>query len=445
VYAALAALASCTAQPISPVIQTPDPSVTIDATVTVDPSHTFQTIEGWGISMGSFSDPHVMNVPFDAVPPLDVPLADQHQMLDTLYRGIGLKRARLGTHPLGIEAVNDNDDPNVTDLTKFDFSGLKNDAFMDIGKDLRSRGMTQWWLSPNAFETWMTTDNALEYVEWAMAIMRRWRDNGMELSYYSIANEPAGIAGPAGNPQYLAHAVTLLGRAMKAEGFATKIVVPDDVNPVEAEYRASVILADPEARQYVGAIPFHLYGQPLSTIAPLKALSEQYHIPLWMSEYFTHGAMDWAQIVHSLLVDYNVTAVDYLAGILGYDDGAELISVNHDVNRYLGYTVHNNFYYFGNYTKYVRPGAVRIAATTTSSDIQPSAFIHGGRTTIVAINPAATAITVRFDVSGIPDSRSFSAVRSSENEQLVPLSPPVVSGGGMVVTLPAASITTLYQ
>ena len=443
--AASAGVVACTAQPISPVIQTTDPSVTVDVTVTIDPSHTFQTIEGWGISVGSFGDPHVMNVPFDAVPPLEVPLADQHQILDTLFRGIGLTRGRLGTHPRDIETVNDNDDPNVSDLTKFDFSGLKNDTFVEIASDLRSRGMTRWWLSPNAFETWMNENNAAEYVEWAMAIIRRWRDKGMELSYYSIANEPAGIAGPAGNPDYLRHVVTLLGRALKAEGFTTRIVVPDDVNPVEAEARATVILADPEARQYVGALPFHLYGQPLTSIVPLKALSEQYHIPLWMSEYFTHSAMDWAQIVHSLLVDYDVTAVDYLAGILGYDDGAELISIDHDVNRYLGYTVHNHFYYFGNYTKYVRPGAVRIAATSSSAEIQPSAFLLAGRATIVAINPAATPMTVRFNVSGIPDSRGFSAVRSSENEKLLAVPPPVLSGGSMIVTLPAASITTLYQ
>ena len=442
---AAAGLLACSSQPVSPVVQTPEPPAGVDATVTIDPSHIFQTIEGWGVSVGSFGDPHVLNVPYDAVPPLEVPLSDQRQILDTLFRGIGLMRGRMGTHPRDIETVNDNGDPNVTDLTKFDFSGLKNDAFVDIAGDLRSRGMTRWWLSPNAFETWMTEDNALEYVEWAMAIMRRWRDKGLELSYYSIANEPAGIAGPAGNAEYLRHVVTLLGRALKAEGFATRIVIPDDVNPIEAEARARVILADPEARQYVAALPFHLYGHPLSSIEALKGLSEQYRIPLWMSEYYTHNAMDWVQLVHGLLVDYNVSAIDYIAGYLGYDDGAELISIDHDFNRYLGFTVHGQFYWFGNYTKYVRPGAVRIATTSTSLSALTSAFILGGRATIVAINSGETPLTVRFDVSKVPDRRGFSAVRSSDNEHLLPLGAPVLRDGNLIMTLPAASITTLYQ
>jgi len=71
----------------------------------------------------------------------------------------------------------------------------------------------------------MNENNAAEYVEWAMAIIRRWRDKGMELSYYSIANEPAGIAGPAGNPEYLR---TILPKytSISAE-LAAKITLPD--------------------------------------------------------------------------------------------------------------------------------------------------------------------------------------------------------------------------
>jgi O-glycosyl hydrolase len=445
VCAAATGLLACSSQPIAPDVSPPDPPASVDVSVAIDPTRTFQKIEGWGISIGSLSDPHVLNVPFDAVPPLEVPLADQRQMFDTLYRGIGLTRGRMGTHPRGIELVNDNDDPNVTDLSKFDFAGLKNDTFVDMAGDLKSRGMTTWWLSPNAFEPWMNENNAAEYVEWAMAIIRRWRDKGLELPYYSIANEPAGIEGPAGNAEYLRHVVTLLGRALKAENFATRIVIPDDVNPIEAEARARVILADPEARTYVAALAFHLYGQPLTTIVPLKGLSEQYRIPLWMSEFYTHSAMEWAEIVHDLLVDYDVTAVDYLAGCMGYDDGAELISINHDVNRYLGYTVHDNFYFFGNFTRYVRPGAVRIAAVSSSSEVLTSAFVLGGRVAIVAINFGATPLSVRFNVATVPDSRAFSAVRSSETEHLLQLPAPVLRDGTMVVTLPAASITTLYQ
>jgi O-glycosyl hydrolase len=423
----------------------PDGPAGVDATVSLDPSQTFQTIEGFGVTVGSFSDPHLLNVPFDAKPPLEVPVADQKQILDTLFRGIGLTRARIGAQPRNIEPVNDNQYPNVTDVSKFDFSGLKNDSFLDIARDLRLRGASRWWLSPNVFESWMDESNPDEYVEWAMAIIRRWRDQGLELSYYSIANEPANHSGPARSAEYLREVVRLLGNALKSDGFATRIVVPDDVNPTEAEARARVILGDPEARQYVAAIPFHLYWQPLASIAPLKALADQYGIPLWMTEFYTTGAMEWAKLVHSLLVDYNVTAVDYIGGYLGYDDGAELVSINHSGTHYLGYSIHGQFYVFGNYTRYVRPGAVRIAASASTPQIQVSAFILDGRTTIVAINQGDNALSVSFEVANLPDRRAFSAVRSGNVDRLVALPAPVLRDGALVVRLPPSSVTTLFQ
>ena len=91
------------------------------ATITIDPSRRFQTIDGFGTSQTVFDDPHVTET-FDpatqraaAIPPA----ADQAKILDALYRQLGLTRVRI--HPDGIEPVNDNADPNVADLSKFSF------------------------------------------------------------------------------------------------------------------------------------------------------------------------------------------------------------------------------------------------------------------------------------------------------------------------------------
>src|SRR2546423_269139 len=79
---------------------------------------------------------------------LQRPVSAQAEILDSLYRGIGLTRVRPGSEPGGIEPINDNADPFNTDLTKFDFSGRRNDAFLGLVADLRKFGMTHWWLSP---------------------------------------------------------------------------------------------------------------------------------------------------------------------------------------------------------------------------------------------------------------------------------------------------------
>src|SRR6185436_1152962 len=102
-------------------------------------------IEGWGISMRLFADPHIIGLPQnDPNNALKIPASAQSEILDSLYRGIGLTRVRVGNEPAGIEATNDNSDPFTTDLSKFDFSGRNSDDFLPVVADLRTRGMTKW-------------------------------------------------------------------------------------------------------------------------------------------------------------------------------------------------------------------------------------------------------------------------------------------------------------
>lgn len=415
-------------------------------TVTIDTSKRFQTIEGWGASMRLFSDPHIIGLPQDdPANALQISQAAQSEILDSLYRGIGLTRVRVATETGGIEVTNDDDNPAHTNTSGFDFSGRNNDAFFGAVTDLRTRGMSRWWMSPIGIPDWIREAEPAEYVELAMAINRRWRDNGLELPYYSIANEPTGQGLPFQNGEYLRDVVKLLGRALESEGFKTKLVIPDDIHPSSAADIARIILADPEARRFVGAVAFHLYGEPLEASAPIAAIASQYGIPLWMSEFYTADWMQWAIITHSLLSDYNATAVDYLAGFLSDSpDDPSLIALRHSGTSYLGYRMVDEYYAFGNFTRYVRPGAVRLAASSDVSDLKVSAFEQDGKLAVVAINESETDTPVHFNfVRGAPG--SFNIVRTSAHQHLAPLPSITLSSATTEIILPGRSITTFYQ
>jgi O-glycosyl hydrolase len=416
-----------------------------DVYITVDPAQRFQTIEGWGASMRLFSDPHIIGLPpDDPANALMIPPTAQSEILDSLYRKLGLNRVRVAAETADIETVNDNDDPAHTNFAAFDFSSRKNDAFLDVVRDLRLRGVTQWWMSPFGLSSWMIDASPAEYVELAMAINRRWRDNGLELPYYSLVNEPTGQGPPFNDGQYFREAVILLGRALTAEGFKTKLVIPDDIAPSRAAALAQTILADPEARSYVGAMAFHLYGEPLGAAAEIAAVSAQYGIPLWMSEFYVHDRIQWAQIVHALLNEYNVSAVDYLAGFLAdTPDDPSLVKLVHNGTEYLGYNMSGEYYAFGNFTRFVRPGAVRISATSSSGGILVSAFTSNGKLTIVATNQEESDVIAHIEVRG--SAGIFSAVRTSDHEGLVALTPVNAAGGTLAVPLKGRSVITLYQ
>ena len=123
---------------------------------------------------------------------------------------------------------------------------------------------------------------------------------------------------------------------MRAAGLEMKLVIPDDENPPTTYRRASAVLQDPKARQYVGALAYHTYSQDLSDIVRLRQLGTKYSLPVWMTEWNNGSggdwrkAMGWAERMHLVLTVGGVNAVDYMWGYFGSWDGAQLLSVDFD-------------------------------------------------------------------------------------------------------------------
>lgn len=103
--------------------------------------------------------------------------AQENEILDQLYVNLKLTRVRPAQPdtsagapppgPLPIEAQNDNADPNVIDLSKFDFSWKRLDSHMDYISRARQRGVNTYFLSPVFRESWMGTATAKAAAEYA--------------------------------------------------------------------------------------------------------------------------------------------------------------------------------------------------------------------------------------------------------------------------------------
>ena len=104
-------------------------------------------------------------------------------------------------------------------------------------------------------------------------------------------NEPGYIRSGIWPGTWMRDVIKILGPRIAAEGMKTKLIVPDDVDAMQAYGRLQVILADPAARQYVGAVAYHIYNR--GGEAQVKQIAEQYRIPIWMTEFSTGN--DWFQ------------------------------------------------------------------------------------------------------------------------------------------------------
>jgi O-glycosyl hydrolase len=420
------------------------------AVIRVDPSTRYQTMQGFGTSVRLFDDPHVTET-FDqttkrasAVPSESA----QNQILDALYGDLGLTRVRFFPGDLGlVEPVNDNADPLVADLSKFDFAWKKSDGQIDMVPGLIRRGVTTYYGSTLSLEKWMTEANPEEYAEWVIVMLRHWRDKGAEMPYFSLKNEP-GFAPSGGvwSGEYLRSVTKILGARIKAEGLKTKLVLPDDVSPNEAYGRLQIILADPEARQYVGAIAYHLYQRGGED--KIKQLGAQYGIPIWMTEFSTGDDwLEWAKIMHDLIANDGVSAVDYMWGYFGDYDKSQLVRLVVRNGSFERFSLTPQYYVTGQYSRYVKPGAVRVGATSSDPNVLATAYVDGTKLIVVATYAPPPAVfferLVRVELgTGGPCVKRVEGFRSGLSDAWLALQPLNIDVPRFSMTLPVRTVTT---
>jgi O-glycosyl hydrolase len=415
-----------------PIVPQPD---TYSSVVSVDLTKTHQTMTGFGASMRIFSDPHLIGQSGTQDNALHLLLTDENAILDSVYKTIGLTRVRATIQSNGTQAT-----PQSVPRRDWVFA----DGHIDLVKRAETRGLREWWISPVSLEPWMDKTNPSQYADWAIGEIRYWKSQGVELSWWSIANEPLmmGVS-----PEFIRDAVKLVGRQLTLDGSKTKLVIPDEVNPINGAQRARVVLSDPEARQYVGAIASHLYATPLSAMSDMAAVSADYNVPLWMSEFFVtdHSPMAWADIVHRLIATYNVSSVDYMWGFFGDWDQAQLVAIHQTSGQFTGLSMTPASYATAQYARFVLPGAKRVDATSPDSAVLVSAYVLNGKVTIVALNESTTAKSVRFSIAPFTGLRAVRLIRTSDTEKLAEVGTAVVTNGSFNLELPARSISTLVQ
>lgn len=421
----------------------PAPGGGRDGTISVTPSTTYQIMDGFGTSARNFDDPHLNGQsPTASTGGIVISAAERDEIYDLLYdpvKGIGLNRLRIHLTTVGWQPADGG--PIVTDGPYPGPQAAKTFAYLDNAR--RRNPELRYAFQIGEFDSWITAATpAAKIAGYVKSGLDYAKSKGYEPEWQGVANEPSN------GPPYFTGAqlrdnIKALGRLLDADGrYATKISAPDDINDASGAPKAATILADAAARRYINAISTHLYGDvPNGQLA----LSKSYGIPLWMTEYDANGdpdGVDWAaNIMHEMIVTFNCAAVDMLFGFLGSaaygNPYATYITLNSNGATYLGYKINPWYYATGHWSKYVKRGALRIAAASTKPDVKVSAFLQNSKMTMVVVHTAADA------------SRSFTIpagtfrVIQSQFRGTERLADKGLAAG--TVTLPPRSVTTLIQ
>jgi O-glycosyl hydrolase len=406
---------------------------TASVDIRIDLKARHQVMQGFGSSERVWSDPHLSNNPTTVVP-----LAAQNAILRDLYTRLGLTRVR----PVLDQGV------QKTRNGPFAFGGKLADAHIAFVQQARRFGLRTFFPGPVYVEPWMKESDVDAYVNWAMAMLLHWRQAGLPPPLYAPLNEPQ--VNQNFSPDWMRRVTIALGERMRVAGLKTQLVIPDDVDPTNSYRRAAAVLADARARQYVGAVAFHIYGQvSQADIERLAALAARYDLPLWMTEFNDNAyanwpaTLDWAAKMQGLIAS-GVSAVDYIWAFFGsWRSGESLISIEFDKGVYRRHILTPLYYIEGQFSRFIRPGYRRVGAPRSVGPIQTTAYVRGRRMVIVIVNGSGSPQGVRFAFSGGVVRGPLAGVRttSSDTWRKLPSVRPV--RGRVTTVLPPQSITTL--
>jgi O-glycosyl hydrolase len=441
-----------------------------DSVAAINGAVTYQRIAGFGSSEAFGQAEQIMNAP----------TATQQEALDLLYSpvsgaGLTILRNEVGadpgstiepTAPAGPDAA-----PSYVSLQSIDSDMGQLWLAETIRHEFGVRDVfADAWTAPAYMKTNDSTSNGgtlcgvpgatcasgnweRAYANFLVQYARDYAQAGIPLSYIGFENEAnlaPGYDGMVMTPAQTADFAPVIGRALARSGLPTRLECCAAEGWDYATQYAAAIEADPAALHYVSLFTSHGYTEWPTFPVP------GWNKAVWETEWSTFESWDpawddgtdasgftWAQHIYTGLTSANLNAFLYWWGSSEPSfngDNESLIQIN-------GTTVSpsGRLWAFANYSRFVRPGAVRIGATTTDTGLELTAFRNlDGSVAIVVLNTDTSSDTVSFSLQNlglagrsgvtpyVTDSVSDTAAQPRLRSQ----------SGTFTYTLPARSLVT---
>jgi glucosylceramidase len=258
--------------------------------------------------------------------------------------------------------------------------------------------------------------------------LEEYKKRGIVIDYLSLFNEPEEVYTKIKYPEIRTLIRDHVGPALANSGLTTKLMISEAPDRGVAARRYPVVLDDPEVRKYISVIGYH--GYDFKNFDKIAALEKKYaQFPFWMDELcyayeagypkkkklpiyeFDDGDV-WGNIIFNDL-EAGTSAWLYWNAILDETGGPWAVSPVHGnpdpniqhpvviVNK----TTHEitytgTYWYLAHFSKFVKPGAVRIATSGAKNGVRAMAFAAGdGGYVVELLNSLreASRITLAFD------------------------------------------------
>jgi glucosylceramidase len=402
-----------------------------DPFVLVDASAAFQSFIGIGGALTDASAETFAKLPKDK----------QQELLTAYYdtrTGIGYTLARTNIQSCDFSSgsysyVGDND----TQLKTFSVAHDEQYRIPLIKQAIAAAGgQLRLFVSPWSPPAWMKDNNSVtgggklkpEYDQaWAnfyVKFIKTYEAKGIPVWGLTVQNEPMAkqkwescIYTAEDERDFIKH---YLGPTLQKAGLGNKKLIAWDHNRDLVYQRASTILEDPGAAKYVWGIGFHWYetwtGGPMQ-FDNLKLVHQAFPNT---NHIFTEGCKERFSFdslqAWSLGERYGFSMInDFNNGAVGWTDWNVLLDENggpNHVGNFCFAPVHadtrtgqliytNAYYYIGHFSKFVHPGARRIAVSTNRPALQTTGFLNkDGSIVVIVMNTTDQPLPYHICIKG---------------------------------------------
>jgi O-glycosyl hydrolase len=292
------------------------------------------------------------------------------------------------------------------------------------------------------------------YANYLAQYAKDYAQAGVPLSYVGPENEAnigPGYDSMIMSPAQTADFMEYLGPTLARSGLRTQAECCATEGWDYAQQYAAAIEADPKANAWTPLFTSHGYTAPPNS--PLTGWTKA----VWETEWSTFETYDtawndgtdasglsWAQRIYTGLTSANLNAFLYWWGMTTNTENGDnegLVQLDTSTGTV---TPSGRLWAFANYSRFVRPGAIRIGASSANSDLDVTAFRNvNGTVAIVVLNTAASAQTASFSVRGTGASGPVATPYLTDNSHDTAAQAPLrVVNGSFGTTLPAGSLTT---
>lgn len=294
-----------------------------------------------------------------------------------------------------------------------------------------------------------TGDWRQAYANYLVQYLRFYQRSGVHVTQVGFLNEPdltTTYASMLSDGTQAADFIKVLGPTLARSGLHTQIACCDAAGWQEQADRLAGIRQQPGAYRYLGLVTGHGYVDP-----PAAPLDTNRHV--WQSEWADFNPWDpawddgtaasgmtWAQRIQSAFTTADVNAFFYWWGASASTANSGLVRLTGD-----SVTASKRLWAFAAFSRFVRPGAVRIGATSADGNVTVSSFRNrDGSVVTQLINTGTSAATETVAVRGVAG-RSVASYLTDEADDMAAQPRIPVHGNTFTATVPARSIVTYVQ